>query len=143
MFLKLSGRKLKIKNGSLFDFGKICPYLVFTTNDTGFIKYTQTGYIKRNVHPEWPTYRINMEELCNKDPHQKIKVRCFCYNKRVLVGKFYTNWESLSRPGCHKFQLKMAEESTGVIKIEKIINNLSQLVKAVAIPVHSQYKNGT
>ena len=66
-----------------------------------------------------------MKKLCNEDPKLEIKVECFCYAKKVPIGEFYTNWESLLRPGRHDFSLKMADKSTGEIKIEKIINDFT------------------
>jgi hypothetical protein len=59
------------------------PYLKFfrSREDGNWIKVHETPVIDSNLSPDWPSFQIKMQKLCNGDPYRPIKVECWAFIK--------------------------------------------------------------
>lgn len=94
--ISLRGEKLDKKDL----FGKSDPFVVISRvkEDGAYVPVAKTEVVRKSLDPQWQTFDISIQRLCNGDLHRPLRFEVFDWNrsgKHEFIGSFTTSVEQL------------------------------------------------
>merc|ERR1711879_277267 len=114
---KFCGHKLRNTGGFLC--WKSSPFLrlLRQREDGTWLKVHQTKQIRSNLNPQFPTFNMTMQKLCNGDPTKLIKLQCWAFGRNsthISMGEFTFTIQDIQN-GHRSWRLKKKKKN-GTIK---------------------------